>query len=255
MNVIIHSMKNTKKRKLKIGNLIIVVVGVCLVVGIIIMMIISKFTKTETNEPHEYIATVMIDAGHGGYDGGTIAVDGTAEKDLTLAYALETGKQLEELNPDIKVVYTRTSDKVSWPEDEAKDLRARVKMAKEKKADYYFAYHINSNLDPSCSGYVSYIRKDDKEGKKITDYMSKNLSSLEWTYDRGTLTTESSPLHVVDSQKIPSILFEVGFGTNPKEIKKIENKKIQKKISKAVAKALNKHITKMNEKSEDDKNK
>ena len=169
MNVIIHSMKNTKKRKLKIGNLIIVVVGVCLVVGIIIMMIISKFTKTETNEPHEYIATVMIDAGHGGYDGGTIAVDGTAEKDLTLAYALETGKQLEELNPDIKVVYTRTSDKVSWPEDEAKDLRARVKMAKEKKADYYFAYHINSNLDPSCSGYVSYIRKDDKEGKKIIE--------------------------------------------------------------------------------------
>lgn len=111
MNVIIHNMKNTKKRKLKIGNLIIVVVGVCLVVGIIIM-IISKFTKTETNEPHEYIATVMIDAGHGGYDGGTIAVDGTAEKDLTLAYALETGKQLEKLNPDIKVVYTRTSDKV-----------------------------------------------------------------------------------------------------------------------------------------------
>lgn len=94
MNVIIHVMKNTKKRKLKIGNLIIVVVGICLVVGIIMMMIISKFTKTETNEPqeHEYIATVMIDAGHGGYDGGTIAVDGTAEKDLTLAYALETGK-------------------------------------------------------------------------------------------------------------------------------------------------------------------
>lgn len=53
MNVIIRIMKNTKKRKLKIGNLIIVVVGVCLVVGIIIMMIISKFTKTETNEPHE----------------------------------------------------------------------------------------------------------------------------------------------------------------------------------------------------------
>lgn len=66
MNVIIHIMKNTKKRKLKVGNLIIVGVGVCLVVGIIIMMIISKFTKTETKEPHEYIATVMIDAGHGG---------------------------------------------------------------------------------------------------------------------------------------------------------------------------------------------
>lgn len=94
-----------------------------------------------------------------------------------------------------------------------------------------------------------------KKERRLRIICQKNLSSLEWTYDRGTLTTESSPLHVVDSQKIPSILFEVGFGTNPKEIKKIENKKIQKKISKAVAKALNKHITKMNEKSEDDENK
>lgn len=52
------------------------------------------------------------------------------KKDLTLALALETGKQLKKLNPEIKVVYTRTSDKVTWSEDETEDLKARVKMAK-----------------------------------------------------------------------------------------------------------------------------
>lgn len=50
-----------------------------------------------------------------------------------MALALETGKQLEELNPEIKVIYTRTSDKVTWPEDESEDLKARVEMAKKKK--------------------------------------------------------------------------------------------------------------------------
>ena len=75
----------------------------------------------------------MIDAGHGGYDGGTVAEDGTTEKDLTLALALETGKQLKKLNPEIKVVYTRTNDKVTWSEDETEDLKARVKMAKKEK--------------------------------------------------------------------------------------------------------------------------
>ena len=60
-----------------------------------------------------------------------------------MALALETGKQLKKLNPEIKVVYTRTSDKVTWSEDETEDLKARVKMAKKEKADYFFSFHIN----------------------------------------------------------------------------------------------------------------
>ena len=185
----------------------------------------------------------MIDAGHGGYDGGTVAEDGTTEKDLTLALALETGKQLKKLNPEIKVVYTRTSDKVTWPEDETEDLKARVKMAKKEKADYFFSFHINSNEDPTCSGYVSYIRQDDKASEQITEYICKNLSGLDWTHDRGTLTTEFYPLHVVDEQKIPAILFEAGFSTNTKEIQKLKNSTNQKKVAQAIAKAFNKYIT------------
>lgn len=185
----------------------------------------------------------MIDAGHGGYDGGTIGADGTCEKDLTLELALETGKQLQKINPDIKVVYTRTSDKITWSEDEVEDLTARVEMAKKENADYYFSFHINSNDDPSCDGYVSYIRKDDKVSKKITKYLSKNLSDIDWSYDRGTLTTESYPLHVVDLQKIPSILFEAGFITNPNELQQLKDSTNQKKIAKAVAKAFDKYIT------------
>ena len=244
-------MQNSKKRKLKPQNLLIVLACVCLIIGTFIVLL-SNHSDSDSksdpktkpvNEHYETIATVMIDAGHGGYDGGTVAEDGTPEKDLTLALALETGKQLEKLNPEIKVVYTRTSDKVTWPEDESEDLKARVEMAKKGKADYFFSFHINSNEDPTCSGYVSYIRQDDKASEQITEYICKNLSDLEWTHDRGTLTTEFYPLHVVDKQKIPAILFEAGFSTNAKEIQKLENPANQKKIAQAIAKAFNKYIT------------
>ena len=244
-------MQNSQKRKLKPQNLLIVLACVCLVIGTFTVLLSNHSnsnsdsdSKTKTvNKHYETIATVMIDAGHGGYDGGTVAEDGTTEKDLTLALALETGKQLEELNPEIKVIYTRTSDKVTWPEDESEDLKARVEMAKKEKADYFFSFHINSNEDPTCSGYVSYIRQDDQASEQITEYISKNLSDLEWTHDRGTLTTEFYPLHVVDEQKIPAILFEAGFSTNAKEIQKLENPTNQKKVAKAIAKAFNKYIT------------
>lgn len=239
-------MQNSQKRKLKPQNLLIVLACVCLVIGTFTVLLSNHSNsnsdqKTKTvNKHYETIATVMIDAGHGGYDGGTVAEDGTTEKDLTLA--LETGKQLEELNPKIKVVYTRTSDKITWPEDETEDLKARVEMAKKEKAYYFFSFHINSNEDPTCSGYVSYIRQDDQASEQITEYISKNLSDLEWTHDRGTLTTEFYPLHVVDKQKIPAILFEAGFSTNAKEIQKLENPTNQKKVAKAIAKAFNKYI-------------
>ena len=222
-------MQNSKKRKLKPQNLLIVLACICLIIGTFVVLLSNRSTsnsdsKTKTvNKHYETIATVMIDAGHGGYDGGTVAEDGTTEKDLTLALALETGKQLKKLNPEIKVVYTRTSDKVTWSEDETEDLKARVKMAKKEKADYFFSFHINSNEDPTCSGYVSYIRQDDKASEQITEYICKNLSGLDWTHDRGTLTTEFYPLHVVDEQKIPAILFEAGFSTNTKEIQKLNS--------------------------------
>lgn len=69
------------------------------------------------------------------------------------------------------------------------------------------------------------------------------ISGLDWTHDRGTLTTEFYPLHVVDEQKIPAILFEAGFSTNTEEIQKLKNSTNQKKVAQAIAKAFNKYIT------------
>lgn len=200
-------MQNSKKRKLKPQNLLIVLACICLIIGTFVVLLSNHSTsnsdsKTKTvNKHYETIATVMIDAGHGGYDGGTVA------------------------------------------EDETEDLKARVKVAKKEKADYFFSFHINSNEDPTCSGYVSYIRQDDKASEQITEYICKNLSGLDWTHDRGTLTTEFYPLHVVDEQKIPAILFEAGFSTNTKEIQKLKNPTNQKKVAQAIAKAFNKYIT------------
>ena len=59
--------------------------------------------------------TIMIDAGHGGYDVGAVSNYGDYEKDINLDIALLIGKQLKSYG--YKVVYTRTSDSVSWSED------------------------------------------------------------------------------------------------------------------------------------------
>ena len=77
--------------------------------------------------------TIVIDAGHGGYDVGCIALDGTQEKDITLDIASSTGELLEEAG--YNVVYTRTSDNVSWPEDNKEDLQSRIDIAEDADAN------------------------------------------------------------------------------------------------------------------------
>ena len=80
-----------QKRKLKISRLLLLILPIVLVIGIGIYMGFSS-NKKEEETSVETIATIMIDAGHGGYDGGTVGEDGTCEKDLTLAIALKMGK-------------------------------------------------------------------------------------------------------------------------------------------------------------------
>lgn len=83
------------------------------------------------------IRTVVIDAGHGGKDPGCIGITGVKEKDVALGIALKLGKYIEEKTPDVKVIYTRSTD--VFP---ALDERAAI--ANKHKADLFICIHCNT---------------------------------------------------------------------------------------------------------------
>ena len=102
--------------------------------------------------------TIVLDSGHGGYDTGCIANDGTYEKDITLAIALKTGALLSSYG--YHVVYTRTSDEVSWSNNNKDDLATRVAIAQETDADYYISIHMNASENLSLIHiYITYHSK------------------------------------------------------------------------------------------------
>ena len=80
---------------------------------------------------------MVIDAGHGGGDTGAIGVAKTREKDLTLKFALAFGKLVEKNCPDVKVIYTRKTDKFV-------ELYRRAEIANNNKADLFISVHINA---------------------------------------------------------------------------------------------------------------
>ena len=82
--------------------------------------------------------TIMIDAGHGGYDVGAVSNYGDYEKDINLDIALLVGKQLKSYG--FEIVYTRTSDSVSWSDDNTEDLQTRCDLAKKRMPIFLYPY-------------------------------------------------------------------------------------------------------------------
>jgi N-acetylmuramoyl-L-alanine amidase len=93
--------------------------------------------------------TVVIDAGHGGRDPGAIGKD-VKEKDIVLAVALKVGEYLKREMPDLKVVYTRTTD-VFVPLDE------RAEIANKAKADLFVSIHANAISNPRIYGAETFV--------------------------------------------------------------------------------------------------
>jgi N-acetylmuramoyl-L-alanine amidase len=95
------------------------------------------------------IGRIVIDAGHGGHDTGTIGPTGLMEKDLCLDVALRLGKIIQQRLPGADVIYTRSDDTFI-------PLEERTNIANEAKADLFISIHANSSHDHLARGIETY---------------------------------------------------------------------------------------------------
>ena len=182
--------------------------------------------------------TIMIDAGHGDYDVGSISNFDDYEKDINLDIALLVGKQLKSYG--YNVVYTRTSDSVSWPSDNKKDLQARCNLAQKKNADLFVSIHLNSS-EYDASGYEIYCDFNNKNTLKVSNSILKQLDQLDYSTNRGLLDTNDTPLYVIANNKVDAILIEAGFISDDSDLYYLKN--YTNNIAKAIAKGIKKSLS------------
>jgi N-acetylmuramoyl-L-alanine amidase len=192
------------------------------------------------------IGRIVIDAGHGGHDTGTIGPTGLMEKDLCLDVALRLGKIIQQRLPGADVVYTRSDDTFI-------PLEERTHIANEAKADLFISIHANSSHDHGARGIETYylnlkgspdamevasrenataqesvhdledlvkkIARSEKidESREfaadIQDSLSKRIQKqYKPVKDRGV---RKAPFVVLIGADMPSILTEISFLSNP----------------------------------------
>lgn len=143
--------------------------------------------------------TIVIDAGHGGSDGGAV-YNGRLEKDDNLRLALAVGNLLEQRG--YQVVYTRTEDVFDSPGEKAR-------IANRSGADYFVSFHRNSSPYPNTySGVETLVYDDSGVRGELARSVNEELEKVGFA---NLGVTERKNLAVLRRTQMPAILIEAGF--------------------------------------------
>jgi N-acetylmuramoyl-L-alanine amidase len=177
---------------------------------------------------------IVIDAGHGGKDPGSISVNKYKEKDFTLATALMIEKLLSN-EPNIKVVLTRNND--TYP-----TLQDRAKLANTLKADLFLSIHANSipaTSKSNPSGVETYYTREDS--LKFAKVVHKFLVPATGLTDR---SVRQNNYYVTRETTMPAILLECGYLSNVKDEALLFSEDFQQRIAEAVVAGIKEYLAK-----------
>lgn len=184
----------------------------------------------EAGESNAKKYRVFIDPGHGGNDIGSKSFDNTIiEKDSVLDISKKVASYLLKQD-DIEVILSRT-------EDTYLSLSERANMATSKNSDVLVSLHLNSHKDANeAFGIETYYLINDKNNSEtFAKTMQKTLVSYVDTRDRGV---KSNDFEVLRSVNMPAILIEIGFLSNPEEVKKLSDENYKNELAKGIAQGI-----------------
>lgn len=187
------------------------------------------------NDGEKPAVTVVIDAGHGGEDGGAVGVDGVLEKDLNLSLATMLGQMLIEAG--VRVVYTRTEDKLLYTEEQnirgqrkVWDLKNRLLIAEKEENPIFVSIHMNKYPSAGVSGLQTYFGGEEKSRMLALALQSKVQADFP-TMKRRTPKAAGDSIYLLAHASCPAVLVECGFLSNPEECEKLSQKDYQRQLS------------------------
>jgi N-acetylmuramoyl-L-alanine amidase len=176
-----------------------------------------------------YDKIVVIDAGHGGKDGGALSKDKKYfEKNINLDILLRLKELLDE--SDIKAYFTRTADETVY-------LRPRAELVNAVDADYFISIHCNANEVTSPNGMEVLYYDNEFKGVKAKDLaflFSKELEKTVNLSQKGIVRRNYEDLYIMDHSLVPTVLLEIGYMTNKGDLDYLTDEENRAVIANAI---------------------
>ncbi len=187
--------------------------------------------------------TVVLDAGHGGEDGGASSASGIFEKDLNLSITMDIGAYLESCG--ISVIYTRTEDILLYDRNEnyqgrkkILDLAARLKIARECENALFVSVHMNAFPQKQYSGLQVYYSPHHPLSQTLASTVQENARGYLDSTNQRKIKKASSSIYLLDRLEKPAILVECGFLSNDAEAERLASREYQKQLALVIGKSI-----------------
>ena len=189
---------------------------------------------------------IIIDPGHGGIDTGTKTKD-FIEKEINLLIAKKIQEGLNILG--VKTILTRDEDAslehMSSREGprHIRDLDGRLSIIHREKGSFLVSIHINSEpRDPGVTGAIVYYHEREPEAQKLAQAIQNHLNNLTKQHHLQEHKPRRGDFYLLRESKIPGVIVELGFITNPKERGLLKTEEYQMEIAEAILSGIKIYI-------------
>ena len=191
----------------------------------------STSTLIENNFP-----VIIIDAGHGGEDGGAIGADGTNEKNINLEIALKLNEILTVMGYKTRMVRTtdisiHNESANTLREKKVSDIRNRTAIMDEYVNCLYVSIHQNKYDDSRIWGAQTFYSPNDETSKALAQFIQTSIVT-DIQHDNKRMIKESgTSIYVLYNATKPAVMVECGFISNPNELSQLKTEEYQSKMA------------------------
>lgn len=222
----------------------------CLVMGGIALLFSSPYEDRFTLAEPKTVR-IVIDAGHGGEDGGAVGVDGTLEKDVNLKVATLVQDMLSASG--VSSVMTRTDDVMLYDlygelsdykgKKKLYDLKNRLRFAEEREEAVFVSIHMNSFGVSKYSGLQIYFSPNSGESHLLAETVRAAAVAYLQPENKRESKPAGSAIYILHRISRPAILVECGFLSNHDECSLLGTDAYQRRLALVISSALAEYIS------------
>ena len=235
-------MKNGKKSIIAIITAFLIILS-----AMLYLTFMANFSAAEASSMPITQKTVIVDAGHGGDDGGAIGIDGTVEKDINLDIALKLEKILKFYG--FNVIMTRTQDVMTCDDGldslrkrKISDIHNRFELMRKNPDAIFISVHQNKFEDSSQHGTQVFYSGNDERSKELAEAIQTSVTLTLQRKNGRVVKKSGSGIYLLYHAKIPAVLVECGFISNSDEEKKLKDESYRMKLAILIADGLLKYL-------------
>lgn len=169
---------------------------------------------------------IIIDPGHGGFDSGAVAADGTYEKDINLALSLKLFDFFCELG--FTPVLTRTTDTALADALNTKttkriDLSKRLEYMRKYPQAIFLSIHQNKFSDENVHGLQTFYKENSENGKLLAECIQAFVTANIQKDNTRAAKTDTRKIYLIENSTVPTVFVECGFLSNGSDLKNLKN--------------------------------